>query len=410
MTSASTYSESVQDGRSQDPDFFIPDLEPPLQVEANSLPEKQMPDLETACLLHGKTPVQNAVLVIAHKDALATIQAHSTSDMGVELGGALLGQAYRSGKQMVLEIKAALPVASQDHGPVHFTFSADSWAQIQADKAAQYPNLDIVGWFHTHPNLGVFYSSDDVVVHSAAFTLPWHVGLVVDPVRNEAAFFGWIAQTLAPFAGFYEKLGPSQQTAVPWRVVQTAVWDHPYTVPHTPRAAAVASPRTAAATSLPLRRNSGWLLGVAIAVLTFFFLAGWIAVLNRQVTQLETAVNTMATTALPAEHLTTCPDPNLRVLSPLTATRVPAGERVTLLGTADVLSAARYQVQIRPSGSEQWSTVATRRSATEFGQVGVWRTQNVTPGSYELRLIAVDRNSVRLSNAIPCQLQLELIP
>ena len=89
------------------------------------------------------------------------------------------------------EVKAALPAVSSDHGPVHFTFSADSWARLHRDRTAHYAQLDIIGWFHTHPGLGVFYSSDDVVVHTAAFTLPWHVGLVVDPLGNHASYFGW---------------------------------------------------------------------------------------------------------------------------------------------------------------------------------------------------------------------------
>ena len=103
----------------------------------------------------------------------------------------MLGRAFRSNGQAYVEVRAAIPAVTKDHGPVHFTFTADAWSQLHKDRSENYPDLDIVGWFHTHPDLGVFYSSDDVVVHSAAFTLPWHMGMVVDPIRKEAGFFGW---------------------------------------------------------------------------------------------------------------------------------------------------------------------------------------------------------------------------
>ena len=109
-------------------------------------------------------------LVSVFSEALASskIPALDVAARYGELGGALLGHAYRYKTGVVVEVKAALPAVSSDHGPVHFTFSADSWSKLHRDRTAHYSNLDIIGWFHTHPDLGVFYSRDDVVVLSAA--------------------------------------------------------------------------------------------------------------------------------------------------------------------------------------------------------------------------------------------------
>lgn len=188
-----------------------------------ALPFRQLPAPPGEWIHHGEVPGDGQPIVLMHQTAILQIVAHSRSNTNCELGGALLGHAYRYKTGLVVEVHAALPATSADHGPVHFTFSADSWSNLHRDRAAHYSNLDIIGWFHTHPDLGVFYSSDDVVVHTAAFTLPWHVGLVVDPIRDEAALFGWVTGSLAPLAGYYELPERQPETLVPWRAVRTTV-------------------------------------------------------------------------------------------------------------------------------------------------------------------------------------------
>jgi len=47
----------------------------------------------------------------------------------------------------------------------------------------------VVGWYHSHPNLGAFFSSTDRATQRAFFNQPYSVGLVVDPIRGEKAWF-----------------------------------------------------------------------------------------------------------------------------------------------------------------------------------------------------------------------------
>lgn len=397
MTSTSTYSESIEERPSPPP----PELQ---EAEIASLPQRPLPDLSHGMILHGHTPAD--VLVVATQEALQQIRSHAISNLRAEVGGTLLGSAYRDGRQIVVEIKAALPARNDDHGPIHFKFTADAWRQLNQDREADYPKLNVVGWFHTHPGLGVFYSGDDVVVHRTSFTLPWQVGLVVDPIRNEACFFGWRDGELTPFAGYYETQTAQPEPVAPWRVAQTGVWQMS-------EEAAIAANRLPATTQsqqpaiLQQVPAWGWLAGAAVAVIAFFFLVGWAATLNRQVTVLETAVLSLSAESTNAAL---CPDPNLRVLAPQTAVRAPTGETITLVGTADVSGAARYQIQVRPSGATEWATVDVRRRATSLGRLGAWETADTAPGLYDLRLTAVDRNNIRLNNVTPCQIELELIP
>lgn len=232
MTSASL-SSSPQPGREPtDPNGAV------LQPEVNGGVEKTS---GPAVKLHGRQPDSTQPLITVGQLALRQIEAHAASNLQVELGGVLLGYASQDADQLTVDIVAALPVATEDHGPVHFTFTADSWAQIHQDRMRRYPDLQIVGWFHTHPDLGVFYSADDVVVHSAAFVMPWHVGLVLDPVRAEGCFFGWRTVTaeeaiegpgmtgelaLAPLSGFEELLDEQVSSVVRWRPVPAAIWQY----------------------------------------------------------------------------------------------------------------------------------------------------------------------------------------
>ena len=407
MTSASIFSDKVEDKRPSSPTTDPFAMDTPLAAEIQTLAERPFPDLSEGYALHGQMGAEDTVWIIARQSALEQIRTHSISNLRTELGGVLLGRAYRSGKRLLLVIKAALPAVSSDQGPSHFTFSADSWTQIHKDKAAQYPDLDIIGWFHTHPALGVFYSSDDVVVHSAAFTLPWHVGLVIDPIRNEACFFGWNNGELIPFTGFHEKLDPNPNPVIKWRVVRTSVrqmafYDESLYAPE---------PKTAEMQSRGKRTPYWGVLVAAVSLLlTFFFLVGWVVSLNRQVTQMETVITTMAHEGLANSNAALCPDPHLRILAPLTGSRTTVGASVQLLGTAVIGDAAGYQLQSRLAGTNEWTTVDTRRWDTSLGQLGRWRTKDVQPGLYELRLTAVDNNNIRLSNSAPCMINLELLP
>jgi proteasome lid subunit RPN8/RPN11 len=199
MTSASTYSEEEHPADQGNEQQEAAGFDVQAEYALANLPIQEAPDLEEISVRHGRFPAEQEVVVILSQLALRQIAAHSNSNLDCEVGGAMLGHAFRSDGRTFVEVRAAIPAVTDDHGPFHFTFTADSWSQLHKDRDERYPDLDIVGWFHTHPDLGVFYSSDDVIVHSAAFTLPWHVGMVVDPIRKEAGVFGWKAGSLHPY-------------------------------------------------------------------------------------------------------------------------------------------------------------------------------------------------------------------
>ncbi|VAW43226.1 hypothetical protein MNBD_CHLOROFLEXI01-602 [hydrothermal vent metagenome] len=382
------------------------------QPEIESLRQRPLADITANAHLHGSHPAANQVIVSHRQQALSQIRAHSISNLRSELGGVLLGHAYRDGEQLLVEIIAALPARNDDHGPVHFTFIADTWRQIHLDRASQHPNLEIVGWFHTHPGLGVFYSSDDVVVHTAAFTLPWHVGLVVDPLGNEASYFGWQDGKLTPIGGYFEQFDVQETPLAPWRVAKTEVWHSHETEQFYASYEASADEagllRPTFASERPFALSNGAMLGILGFVLGFFLLFGWVVSLNREINSLESVVMSLANeTSLNAAI---CPNPQLRILSPVAGNQQDAGEEVAIFGTAVHPNATRYQIEYRLAGSDSWELAGVQRRQTDLGLLTRWDTSELPLGLYELRLTAVDRQNIPLPSVSSCQISIELLP
>ncbi len=231
MTSASvssenpTAEENQSEFKPESKDFKTPEV---TKEESSAVADQ--------ALLHGTDNGEVPVTVAITQQALKQLEEHCYSVLDAEVGGVLLGDVERGEVHDAILVQAVLPVKTDDFGPVHFTFSADSWALLHKERAEQYPNLGIVGWYHTHPGLGVFYSADDVVVHSAAFVMPWHVGLVIDPIYKEGCWFGWRAgstedqeRELAPATGYFEILEESSESAATWKLVEAKIWDTSYT-------------------------------------------------------------------------------------------------------------------------------------------------------------------------------------
>ncbi|MDX1615194.1 MAG: Mov34/MPN/PAD-1 family protein [Candidatus Promineifilaceae bacterium] len=183
--------------------------------------------------LHGRVSADDLVRLVVSQTALRQIDEHLNQDLSNEAGGALLGSVESDRHRYLVSVDATLPVHAGDRGPVHFTFSADSWAQLQTARAETYPTMEIVGWYHSHPDLGVFFSPDDVIVHSAAFVQPWHVALVIDPVRQEGCFFSRRPSAaahqpgdLTAMTGFFEKLELESDSLTTWKPLTSALVGH----------------------------------------------------------------------------------------------------------------------------------------------------------------------------------------
>lgn len=379
-------------------------------LELERLPLREPPLGSAPHRIHGKATRQGQPRLVIFPKAAEQISAHATSNLQSEVGGVLLGMAYRSESDLWIDVQAALPVQSSDHGPIHFTFNADAWSRVHRHRAERYPDLSIVGWFHTHPGLGIFFSGDDVIVHSAAFVLPWHTALVIDPLQGAMGAFAWHNGELATLPGFYEILDSEETNGtLPWKMRSGEIWTESYLqrMATQPRAAD-AGDRKAWQQVHPL---TGVLLGIAGILLSLGLLFGAILPLGSQNEALQEVVGAMAERAIvdaSASGAATCPSPALRIYAPLPDTEVPYGDEITLVGVADVPDAASYRLDVRPAGEQSWWSLGDTGRSVNGRAFLTWDTSSFAPGIYQLRLAALDGDGNHLASTPACTIRFTL--
>ena len=160
-------------------------------------------DPEFACLTHGSFDSRDLPIFL-DLEAADAIERHALSDLDVELGGILLGREGidPDDQSVFVRIDAYLPATDYRNTQASFTYTHETWGEIHRLKDELYPDLDIVGWFHTHPDFGVFLSGHDRFLHRSFFPEPLQVAYVVDPIRRTRGFFQWREGDLVALSGF----------------------------------------------------------------------------------------------------------------------------------------------------------------------------------------------------------------
>lgn len=115
---------------------------------------------------------------------MAEIEEHAYSNLTAEVGGVLMGRT-KSNKTSVHGFIPALAASAEQ---ATLTFTHDVWEDILRMAADQFPDLQIVGWYHTHPTFGIFLSEYDLFIQQNFFNSPRHLALVIDPVQGQ---YGW---------------------------------------------------------------------------------------------------------------------------------------------------------------------------------------------------------------------------
>lgn len=150
---------------------------------------------------------------------------HAASDLEREVGGTLVGtwSIDAETRQQFIVVEASLPARFTRQGSVYLTFTQDSLVDLHAEMDEHYPNKQIVGWYHTHPGMGIFLSPYDTWLHHHFFPEPWQVALVIEPHSDTGGFFIRQADgALDPgrYFGFYELNDNSGQSIVCWNNLQ----------------------------------------------------------------------------------------------------------------------------------------------------------------------------------------------
>jgi proteasome lid subunit RPN8/RPN11 len=180
------------------------------------------------CSLHEEPGFEPHIRVFVAKLAYLCLAEHSASDLESEVGGILVGSWSVDAelRQEFIAIETALPARFTRQGSVYLTFTQDSLVNLNAEMDEHYPDKQIVGWYHTHPGMGVFLSSYDAWLHHHFFPEPWQVALVIDPLAMTGGFFiRQVDGILDPgrYYGFHELDGNSGESFVHWNNLQQEI-------------------------------------------------------------------------------------------------------------------------------------------------------------------------------------------
>jgi proteasome lid subunit RPN8/RPN11 len=140
-------------------------------------------------------------IVALASSALATAWEHVRESV-LERGGLLIGEPFVDAAADTLPalvfVRAAVAGLDDEATSTSLRLHTGVW---DAARAALQPGEVVVGWFHSHPGIGAFFSGTDRHTQAGFFHHPFSLGWVIDPQRREQAWFvGPASRALAPDA------------------------------------------------------------------------------------------------------------------------------------------------------------------------------------------------------------------
>lgn len=124
-----------------------------------------------------------------------------------EVGGILVGDVLRDENGPFLRVDDVIEALHAEESGTELTITHATWNHIHEQMDTTFTGKRILGWYHTHPNFGIFLSERDQFIQQSFFNLPFQVALVYDPVRKTHGVFSW-------------------RDSKPWRVRQYWIGSH----------------------------------------------------------------------------------------------------------------------------------------------------------------------------------------
>ncbi len=150
-------------------------------------------------LRHGRG---DALSLTVDPDAHRALDAHCGANPRNEVCGVLVGFTGEENGRRWTRVVAVIEGKHAREEQMSVTFTHETWDAVHETLAQRADKARVVGWYHTHPDFGIFYSAPDVFVHRNFFNLEGQVGIVVDPVRDERGVFASTAQGLVTLARY----------------------------------------------------------------------------------------------------------------------------------------------------------------------------------------------------------------
>ena len=149
---------------------------------------KKLPLLEVVSLVNA---LQHGPIVLFNPSARDVIRRHVTPKRE-ESGGLLIGKAILPGEfgirlpYPIIYVSEAVRSEQSTGTAVSLEMDSAVWTSALKDRPS---GSMVVGWFHSHPNLGAFFSGTDRSTQRSFFNHEYSLGYVIDPVRDQHAYF-----------------------------------------------------------------------------------------------------------------------------------------------------------------------------------------------------------------------------
>ena len=207
-----------------------------------------------------ETPTEEDLPIFIELDVLRDMETHALSDTDVELGGVMLGGQFldEDGKPFVF-VTDSLRAQHFEATKGSFKFTHDTWAEISRQRDEFPDELQMVGWYHTHPDWGVFLSGMDMFICDNFFNRDLDLALVIDPCRQDRGMFQWTGDPrdrIRRTGGFYVTASRFRQHELELFAAQL---ESGSTMPHDPRFAGIAGqigPSPAPVVNIADQRNA----------------------------------------------------------------------------------------------------------------------------------------------------------
>jgi hypothetical protein len=163
---------------------------------------------------------QDEIQILIARPTFEALQAIARREVQIEQGGALVGHIYRDAAaegHYLVEITDRIEAEGADANLAELRYTFESWLRQREQLKAQFPDKQIVGWYHTHliqvalesadtgaetQTTELFFSDYDRFMHRQFFGDTWYVAMVLGPQGN-AAFFRWFGDKISANRRFY---------------------------------------------------------------------------------------------------------------------------------------------------------------------------------------------------------------
>ncbi|MEC9092104.1 MAG: Mov34/MPN/PAD-1 family protein [Planctomycetota bacterium] len=177
-------------------------------LEESEREVKLRPDQDGHCVVVPVyDPVDLDLPVFVALEVMQEMESHAQDDTTVELGGVILGGQHEDGNgDPFVVVTESLRAEHYESTKGSFKFTHETWQAFTRQREQFSKELQMVGWYHTHPGWGVFLSGMDMFICDHFFNRPLDLALVIDPCRNDRGWFHWIPgaeQCIGRIGGFY---------------------------------------------------------------------------------------------------------------------------------------------------------------------------------------------------------------